>query len=407
MKGRAVKSALGLLLAAMAAACGAKSDNISVGDASPLSAFDRMPVVADRVEMPGGGDLVVVHPERSGDKVTLKLSDLADDLRIVRLENADEALIGAGQTWITGGRIIVYSDGVVKQFDLEGKYLGQIGARGNGPGEYSIAPYDFYVDADAGRIYMVQYGATKLMSYNSDGTFAGDIPLAREMPKGAVRVDTERRRITAVSMCFEGSKSRDEVWEQDFDGNLLSSVSMPWLEVPMDFSNEVMSDIGSRAEGFSYSVLRWEPQADSLYAYDGSRLRPVFTASLNKEGIHCYGRFGSMYMFVSYGAPEQVSENSYVVPANTPLLVDPVSLRGGFCDIMVDCIGEVRLGSSWINSKSPDYFVMNSSPGAISSWIDKSIEKYDISGDELKKLKDFQTTLDEDDNNIVIFGRWK
>lgn len=406
MNKNVLKACAGLSLIVATASCGSKAGS-SASEAAAVAALGDMPVVAERVEMPGGGELIVAHPEKSGERKTLKLSDLATDIRMVRLENTDEALIGAGQTWITGERIIVYSEGVVKQFDFDGKYLGQIGARGNGPGEYSIAPYDFYVDADAGRIYMVQYGATKLMSYNSDGTFAGDIPLAREMPKGAVRVDTERRRITAVSMCFEGSKSRDEVWEQDFDGNLLSSVSMPWLEVPMDYSNEVMSNIGSHPEGFSYSVLRFVPRADSLYQYDGSRLRPVFTASVKENVMHGYDRLGSMYMFVSYGEPEEVEENSYVVPANTPMLVDPATLRGGYCNLMIDCIGELRWDSGWIYTKSPDYFIMNTSPGAISSWIDKSVEKYGIEGDALTKLRDFQSTLSEDDNNIVVFGRWK
>ena len=406
MKRNVVQPVVGLMLTALTAACGAKNDN-AAGGASSLAAFEQLPVVAERVQLPDGSSIVVADPGKAGEKVTLKLSDLADDLKIVRLENSDDALVGAGQTWITGERIIVYSDGVVKQFDFDGKYLGQIGAKGNGPGEYSIAPYDFYVDADAGRIYMVQYNATKLMSYNSDGTFAGDIPLARQMPKGAVRVDTKRQRITAVSICFDGSKSRDEVWEQDFDGNILSSVSMPWLEMPMDFSSELYSDIGSRAEGFSYAMFRIDAAADSLYEYDGRTLRPVFTAGIKEGLMHKYDRLGSKYLFLSFGDPQAVNDNSYVIPSQTPMLVDPVSLRGAYCNIMVDCIGEVRWDSGWAFSKSPGYFVMNSSPGGLSSWIDKSIEQYDISGDELKKLKDFQATLDEDDNNIVIFGRWK
>ena len=78
-----------------------------------------------------------------------------------------------------------------------------------------------------------------------------------------------------------------------------------------------------------------------------------------------------------------------------------------FFHLKIDCIGELRWDTGWIYTKSPDYFIMNSSPGAISSWIDKSVEKYDIEGDALKQLRDFQSTLSEDDNNIVVFGRWK
>lgn len=399
------QSAIGLIIAAAMASCG--GSNSSEGTPSAVAIFDDMPVVAERVALPGGDSVIVAHPEKSGDVRTLKLSDIAEDARIVRLENSDEALISAGQTWITGNRIVVYSNSVVKQFDFDGKYLGQIGGQGNGPGEYTIAPYDIFFDAKAGRIYMVSYNADKVMSYDSDGTFIENIPLAQKMPKGCIRVDTEKKLITAVTMCFDGTDMDKQVWTQNFEGNLLSSVSKPWLKVPMDFSNEVMSNIGGHADGFSYSLFRWEPAPDSVYEYDGTVLNPVFTITKKSGERSHIDKLGSMYVAAIYGDPQQASENSFVVSPGTPMLVDHQSLRGGYCNILVDCIGDLIWENGWCMSKSPDYFVMNSSPGTISEWIDSSIEKHNITGDALKKLQDFQATLNEDDNNIVIFARWK
>lgn len=132
MNKNVLKACAGFSLIVMTASCGSKSGSSS-SEVAAVAALGDMPVVAERVEMPGGGELIVAHPEKSGERKTLKLSDLATDIRMVRLENTDEALIGAGQTWITGERIIVYSEGVVKQFDFSGKYLGQIGARATGP----------------------------------------------------------------------------------------------------------------------------------------------------------------------------------------------------------------------------------------------------------------------------------
>lgn len=405
MRNFIIRSAIGLLLAATVASCGGK-DN-SKGTASAVATFDDIPVVAERVALPGGDSVIVAHPEKSGDVQILKLSDIAEDARIVRLENSEEALVGTGQTWITGDRIVIYDGNVVKQFDFEGKYLGQIGGKGNGPGEYTIAPYDIYIDSKAGRIYMVSYDADKVMSYDSNGTFIENIPLAQKMPKGCINVDTEKKLVTAVAMCFEGTDADKQVWTQDFEGNMLSSVSKPWLNVPMDFSNEVMSNIGSHSDDFSYSLFRWMSVPDSLYEYDGTTLRPAFTMPAKENEHHQYNKLGSMYVAVFYGEPEQVMENSVVVRPNTPIIVDSESLRGGYCNIMLDCIGDVVLENDWIYTKTPGYFIFNSSPGSISELIDSSIEKKGITGDALKKIQDFQASLNEDDNNIIIFARWK
>lgn len=399
------QSALGLIIAATMASCG--GSNSSEGTPSTVAVFDDMPVVAERVDLPTGGSVIVAHPEKSDDVRILKLSDLAGDARIVRLENSDEALISAGQTWITGNRIVVYSNSVVKQFDFDGKYLGQIGGKGNGPGEYTIAPYDIYVDSKAGRIYMVSYNADKVMSYDSDGTFIENIPLAQKMPKGCIRVDTEKKSITAVAMCFEGTDADKQVWTQDFEGNMLSSVSKPWLKVPMDFSNEVMSNIGSHADGFSYSLIRWAPAPDSVYEYDGTTLRPAFTLPAKDNERHHYSKLGSMFVATNYNEPEEVEKGTFIVRPNTPILVDPESLRGGRCNVMLDCIGDVVWENDWIYTKTPAYFILNTSPGTLSTWIDNSIEKNNLKEDALKKLQDFQATLNEDDNNIVIFAPWK
>lgn len=393
----------GLVLAAAVASCGGRK----AGNGSDSATFGDMPVVAERVQTPDGGSLIVAHPEKSENVRDLRLSDLADNIKIVRLETTDASMTGEGMTWITGNRIIIFCDGEIKQFDLDGKYIGKIGARGNGPGEYYIAPYDIYADPSAERIYLVSYSADNIISYNYDGSFASNIPLAQKMPKGCIKVDTEKRIVTAVAMCFEGTEAKMQVWTQDFEGNTLSGISKPWLEVPADFSNEVYSNIGGNAENFSYALFRISGEPDSLYECDGSSLLPKFTIPTEKGEMRYYNKMGSLYVSAGFGSPRQVSENSYVIEPKTPFVVEPENLRGGYCRLILDCIGDVDAGTGWIYSKSPEYFILNTSPGTLAELIEKSIAERGVSGDELTKLQDFQSTLSEDDNNIVIFGSWK
>ena len=125
-------------------------------------------------------------------------------------------------------------------------------------------------------------------------------------------------------MCFEGTKAKMQVWTQDFEGNTLSGISKPWLEVPTDFSNELYSNIGGNAENFSYALFRISGEPDSLYECDGSSLLPKFTIPTEKGEMRYYNKMGSLYVSSGFGSPRQVSENSYVIEPK-----DPVCCRTG------------------------------------------------------------------------------
>lgn len=138
---------------------------------NPLSkTFAEAPVAAQTVAV-GSDSMIVGKLSSVPEPVTLRASDILDDVELVKLESSDEATVGQGFVWVTDKRILIYSDGVVKQFDRSGKYLGKVGAKGNGPGEYTIAPYYMDVDEKAGRIYLMQYGAKDISVYNTSGEY--------------------------------------------------------------------------------------------------------------------------------------------------------------------------------------------------------------------------------------------
>lgn len=55
------QSAIGLIIAATMASCGGKDS--SKGTPSANATFDDMPVVAERVALPGGDSVIVAHSE--------------------------------------------------------------------------------------------------------------------------------------------------------------------------------------------------------------------------------------------------------------------------------------------------------------------------------------------------------
>lgn len=389
------------------ASCGSKGKQEGGGEATMRGSLAEMPVAATQRVV--NGDTVVVADMQGTDKVyEIKGSDVFDSVELIRLDNADEALVGGGRVWFTGDRFIIFSEGVVKQFDRSGKYLGNIGARGQGPGEYAIAPYSIYVDKDGGAIYMAPYSAKSLMRYDLDGTYVADIPLAFTLEKSNINVDTKARRITAAAMPFESNADCPNVYVQDFDGNVISSVRRQGVNVPDDYSSEVYTSISSNPDDFNYAFFDISGKPDSLYRYADGKLKPVFTSNFNEPGRnHEYTSLPNFYVAVAYGEPEQVSERSFIIPSGTPFLVNRSTLRGGYVKISIDEFG-LAPTDFYLPDTQNDYFIKQLEPASYREVLNERLaDPEGLSDEQIKKLTELRDSIDDEDNNYLILAHWR
>lgn len=99
-------------------------------------------------------------------KKNIYLSSFFTKAHYIPLETNANSLLGRISELRTKGDTIFILDCVVSKtlqmFNLEGKYLGIVGRRGNGPGEYS-APTDFGIDGE--HIYLFDSTARKIHFY--------------------------------------------------------------------------------------------------------------------------------------------------------------------------------------------------------------------------------------------------
>lgn len=357
-----------------------------------------------------GGDTLIVARLGAADPVVIPASEFIDSLYVVRLDSADEALVGNGWCVVSDSSILIYdyaNSGQVKKFGLDGSYICNIGAKGQGPGEYAIAPYDIYADDATGNVYIAQYSASKLMSYGPDGTFLGDIPLAQYLPKGRISVDPEAQTVSVAAMQFDGRDCDMTVWTQDFEGRVISSDSNPVMPLTPDFSNEIFADIAADPSDYNMSLLYFQGRQDTLYNVRDGKLHPAFTVDFGDNvPAHDYHSFGSRYVVTCYGDPQQVSESSYIIPAQIPCIIDPATLTGGYAHLMLDQIGPVVL-ESWVGH-SADKFVRMYDPGQLIKLLEKAEERKDlVSEDRMAEMRRFRESISEEDNNYVIYGKWK
>lgn len=89
--------------------------------------------------------------------------------QFIPLESNEKSMLGGiNQVEIINDRIFVLDAQYQKKmlvFNLEGKYIGQVGGVGNGPGEY-IAPLKFHIDSLLSILTIVDRGGSCLINYN-------------------------------------------------------------------------------------------------------------------------------------------------------------------------------------------------------------------------------------------------
>ena len=105
----------------------------------------------------------------------VKLSEITDEIKKISLELTNESLIGSIERVIYKDNQLIIIEGKTQKvmlFDLQGKYIRQIGSKGQGPGEYTEVISEFW---DEKREQICLWSHPNYMFYNLDGTLSHKI----------------------------------------------------------------------------------------------------------------------------------------------------------------------------------------------------------------------------------------
>lgn len=150
----------------------------------------------------GTDSIVVLDVGLIKDTMQIRLSQLVDDLEIIKLETRDTALVKSGYMAVSDQYMLLGSYLMpCKLFDKNGTFLRQIGGLGQGPGEYTNI-YDAQIDEVNNRIYMLPWTSNQLLVFDLDGNILPPIPLPARVPKGVFRVDTKKNLLTMGILPF-------------------------------------------------------------------------------------------------------------------------------------------------------------------------------------------------------------
>ncbi|MDR0395084.1 MAG: 6-bladed beta-propeller [Tannerella sp.] len=352
------------------------------------------------------------------DTVTLPLSFFTEELEVIKLDDREEALIST-QSSVTIGEKYILTGGAqahnvcFKLFDKTGKYLTDIGAFGQGPGEYGTIA-DATLDEKNERIYILSWSTRNILEYDLEGNFIRPINMPGNITKGKIYADPSGELVSVVAVPIIGNKYI--AWTQKKTGEIVNAVEPGNLSInPREpngaysaFNHEISSS--KNLEGvFDAYVFCFHTRKDTLYHYEpiSGRLLPQFTVDFpgNTPPSHAYFEFPHHYAGWT-GEEIRVSENSSYIGNHKFFIVDKSSLKGTFFKIRNDFWGDSEIG--WPTyAFSNGYYTKNYEPAELMDELDKLLSNSKLSAEAKAKLTKLKSSVSEKDNNYIFYAKMK
>ena len=285
-------------------------------------------------------------------------------------------------------------NGAFKLFDRKGKYLGNIGNVGGGPGEYKNL-YSEAIDEKNGWIYLASLGWKEyLYKYDLKGKYLGEVEMGEYLNKPKIKLLPDGN-LAMVHMYFHDNKSTMMADTISPDGKVTKCPDIPKnLHITFrnpqfgGFSHEVWHYGCTDEMKFAYTI------SDTLYAYDHktNRLKADFVMKnyRKSDDIYC----------IYFPLP-----NKYVtwVKGKGNIVTDLKTQQSYFFKLKNDFVGGLYANTNFSNG----YIWMMYEPLQLMERIEKRLEESDCTDADKKVLKELYDSLDEDDNNIMFIGKLK
>ena len=383
---------------ALLCACGGGNEAaVSLDNCQQVATFEQI----------GSNKVMVAHLEQMKDTIDMPLSALIEDLRIIPLDNRDEALTKLGSVTLSPNYLMVRaSQQAVKLYDKSGNFIGDVGSVGQGPGEYQLL-YDEQIDEENNRIYLLPWNAKALLAYDLKGNFVQSIPLPIIAPKGVFQVDTKAQRVVVGVLPFQADdETKPFVWQQDFEGNVLHQIDAKPYSIVPDFSNEVSND--NNVPGvFDFAVFHWVAKSDSLYHYDMAekKFMPVFTLQQPSEPVqHSYKELPNYYL-LNVTTQIERSEFGFQSTGFANVLIDKETGKGAFVRVTDDLLNNAPM--PYFNfSLYNGHYIACYDPGDLIEIVEGALAKPEnLKPEQKANLETLQGQLDDNDNTYLFIGK--
>lgn len=351
------------------------------------------------IDSSNGSELMVCDVSLLGEVKDLKLSELIEDFEIIHFDNRDEALFKHNWMYFSDNYMCVKQPrGTVKLFDKTGKLIGDVGSFGQGPGEYQSI-MDILIDEPAGFIYIAPFVGKSILKYNLKGEYLSKIDFEERLNKPRLFLN-EDPSFSLVNLCFKDMDNK-------FVGVNIQTANNKEVKYAHDerllsnFKNQAGQNVGFNNEIWSYRNAPNFPfmytHTDTLYHYNSldNKFNARFALKINKDktkyNFLIFHEFPKHYLtFIVGGDPGT-------------LVVNKNSHDASYVRIINDYLGNIDASLRFQDG----YYYWVYEPMDLKEKLEEHLLTSICPKDQVEKLKKIISTLNENDNNVIIRGKLK
>ena len=353
------------------------------------------------VEVNGGKMAVFSLDNLKSDTATILLSNLVENCSFVQLETNDEAFFKPWFTTVTEKYIGVRNQsGPYKLFSRSGKFLCNIGSRGQGPGEYALTPYDDIIDDRNELVYLAPFMGANILVYNILGQFIKNIAAPERLNKAKLYLSGDV--LTVFHMAF--GNSRAIAYQFDVNtGQVLNELTPPEHFLVQNFDGEIFNTRNAPGTfDFQHS------SSDTLYYFDieNNRINPLFTATYSaSEPFKQYCILNEHVILTHVMVLENNSETGRPGFVSKGLVATDLKIKtSSYIKVVNDYYGNMPVAAG-ISTLRNGYYVYNIQPEQLMDDLKNQLSQSRMTDNDRQTLNQTLSSLQENTNNVVFIGK--
>lgn len=267
----------------------------------------------------GSTDPVIIELRKGVMAEPVGLSEIAQDIRLIRLETSDKSLIRNFNGYVGERHIISVGQAVIHLFSSDGAFIGEVSRRGKGPGEFTQVDA-WAVDGDEKYFLYHEMGKNHINRYDLERlSQAEPIPFQSKGSLNSITVYDDS--LLLIMPGIFGSYGYDFFF-QTFDGTITGGMERKDVPHPGAWAG-MNARLHISAEG---KILMQPSESDTVYIVEANALIPaIYCISERPEkfgdmtkgayNIYLYERNGLIH-FLQTGYEKTISQGNAMISIN-------------------------------------------------------------------------------------------